>query len=322
MKHNWTRPIVKFIEDDIVASGIGGATGPARFFAARAAGLIGDGANKTFGSGDTRTWSAWDNMYIRRQGTKRQRIIRRKYTRVPRGRMMLRRRKFTRRARPTFRRKVRRAVLGAAESKRHVTVVSQELIDDVTLDKTRVSGVPLALSTYNGLEQKNSRVGTSIWMRGLGSVIHVQNQVTQPLVVHMIWWYKTKNAVGSGDDIFKDPALEQTFKLADYTSYWEKMAMQLGNRTTRILKHVTVTLAEKEAGTLGMDSKQIKVWIPLNRTCRFNLDATTQGNQDYDIQFGCYCYNKEGSAITTGGGAGAEDVMLLQQRHCLYFKDP
>lgn len=324
MKHNWTRPIVKFIEDDIVASGIGGATGPARFFAARGAGLVGDGVNKTWGSGDTRTWSAWDNMFVQKQGYKRRRIIptKRKFTQLRRKRYV--RRRVTRYARKksSWGTRVRRAALRSHESKRHQITTTEELIDDATLDVTAICRVPdLDQAGTQGLTSKVTRNGSTIIGTGIASKIHLRNETTQPMMVKLIWYYKTGRDTNQ-QQLFRGDQYENLQDLSDPTSYFGKMIQTLGNANTRILKSLTVTLSEKELGTMGTDVKMLKVWIPFKKVIKFNLTDEGNQNQTYDVHFALVPFNKEGTPFTTGSGDGTENVLHAQHRHIFYYRDP
>lgn len=325
MKHNWTRPIVKFIEDDIVASGIGGATGPARFFAARGAGLLGDGVNKTFGSGDTRTWSAWDNMFVTTgaQRQKRRRIIRRKFTQVRRKRYGMRTiRRRTYRRKSSWATRVRRAALKSHESKRHQTVVSQETIDDDTLDTTAIARIPdLDQATTQGAASKSTRNGQVVNLTGFSSTVHLRNETTEPMIVKMVWFYKTKNEADI-QRIFKNPVTEESVTRAEVSTYWGRMTTSMGNKQTRILKTMTVQLSEKELGTMGTDTKLFKVWIPFKKVQKYENTLEGGISQTLDVHFGIIAFNKEGVPFTTGGGTGISSVLFAQQRHILYYRDP
>lgn len=328
MKHNWTRPIVKFIEDDLVASGIGGATGPARFFAARGAGLIGDQGNQHFGSGDTRTWSAWDNMFVQKTGAKRRRFFpskKSRYVRRPMYRRALRRgRRTYGRKRSSWGTRVRRATLRAVESKRHQVTTTQELIDDQVLDTTAICRVPdlnQGSSGVEGFQSKITRNGQSIITTGIASHIHLANQTTQPMLVDLIWYYK-KRDVTELQRIYKGTQYEENAVISDPTSYFARMILSVGNMNTVILKRVRVLLSEKGEPNDGRDTKMLKYWLPFKKVMRFNGVTEGTTNQDYDIHFGVVPHNKEGTAFTTGGGAGDENVLLAQHRHVLYYRDP
>jgi len=325
MKHNWTRPIVKFIEDDIVASGIGGVTGPARFFAARGAGLVGDGVNKTWGSGDTRTWSAWDNMFVQKSGQYGQKRRRFTPTRGKRGvrlyrRKYIRRRpRMMRRSRATWGTRVRRAALRSNESKRHQVTTITEAIDDQVLDTTAIARVPdlnQGAGGIEGMSSKISRNGATIITTGIASWIHIRNTSTvQAMRVDLIWFYK-KRDVAAVQAIFKDNQFEAINSPSDPTSYFARMIMPYGNLNTVILKKLTIDLAE--AGeTAGTESRMLKVWLPFKKVMKFNYTSEGTTNQDYDIHFGIRCHNKEGQAFST-----TTNVLIAQHRHVLYFRDP
>jgi len=325
MKHNFVRPVVKFIEDDLVASGIGGATGPARFFAARGAGLLGDGVNKTFGSGDTRTWSAWDNMFYTRSGAKRL-----KRTMVKRrGRPMYRRRRTMLTRRRTYRRKsawgtrVRRAALRMSESKRHQTTTTEELIDDQQLDTTAICRVPdlnQGASAEEGLRSKIHRNGQTIITTGIASWVHLRNVTQQPMKVDLIWFYK-KRDVSNVQSIYKETQFENVTAVGDPTSYFGRMIQTIGNMNTVVLKRMTVTLTET-AETMGTDCKMLRVWIPFKKVMKFNYTLEGGVNQDYDVHFGVIPHNREGVPFSTGSGDGTENVLRAQHRHVCYFRDP
>lgn len=329
MKHNWTRPIVKFIEDDIVASGIGGATGPARFFAARGAGLVGDGVNKTFGSGDTRTWSAWDNMFVTtgKYSQKRRRIIpvKRRFRRpMYRRRLTMRRtRRRMYRKKATWGTRVRRAALKSAESKRHQVTTTSETINDQTFDTTAIARVPdLDTSATQGLLSKIHRLGTTIVGTGFASHVHLRNNCTQPMMVKCIWYYKTRD-VYDFQGIFRNTQFEEVEAVSSPSTYFARMIQTIGNRNTVILKTVTVNLSEKGEPNDGRDAASFKTWIPFKKVIRFNVNNEGTTQQEYDVHFGIVPFNREGIAFTTSGsGNGSADVLTAQHRHVLYFKDP
>jgi len=321
MKHNYTRPIVKFIEDDLVASGIGGATGPARFFAARGAGLVGDGINKYIGSGDTRTWSAWDNMFVQKYGAKRRKILPRAkfaYRKTYRRRIMRTRRR-TYRKKSSWGTRVRRAALRANESKRHQTTTTDELINDQTLDTTAICRVPdlnQGSSGEEGLRSKISRLGQTIITTGIASHVLIRNQSTaQPMFVDLIWFYK-KRDVTNTQSIFKETQFENITAIGDPTSYFARMIQTIGNLNTVILKRMRVFLTPQNE-TMGTEQRSIKVWIPFKKVMKFNYTLEGNYNQDYDIHFGVVPHNAEGQAFST-----TTNVLLAQHRHVLYFRDP
>lgn len=244
----------------------------------------------------------------------------------PRRRSRYVRRRYYRRRRMSYPKRIRRIALGTNESKRH-TNVSTLNVDENTLSSVALARIPAkGTSDDTAMEFKNVRIGRTVFLRGIRLDLVFDNLKSDAVGVKFWVGYKKHDrSTLANDDIFKDPASEGNVDLGGFAAQISKTHAMIDTNKVRILgkRFFYLTGEEKTQTTEGAfnhsfhQSKAVKLWIPMNKYIKFEGVGVGDDSQNIDPLLWVQVFRKDGTPF-----GASTNIVRMDYRYITYFKDP